>query len=75
MKNVTISLPEETARWIRVKAAENDISVSKYLGGIIEEMIAEERNYRESMNKALSFKPENLSRGKGYPSRDELHER
>ena len=27
MKNVTINLPEDVARWLRVKAAENDRSV------------------------------------------------
>ena len=28
MKNVTITLPDDVARWLRVKAAENDRSVA-----------------------------------------------
>ncbi len=29
MKNVTIILPEDVARWVRIKAAEDDRSVSR----------------------------------------------
>ena len=29
MKNITITLPEDVARWLRIRAAENERSVSK----------------------------------------------
>lgn len=35
MRNVTISLDEEVARWVRVAAAEHDLSVSRYVGEIL----------------------------------------
>ncbi len=31
MKNVTVALEEEVARWVRVRAAEQNQSVSRYL--------------------------------------------
>ena len=33
MKNITVTLPEETARRVRVRAAENERSVSRSRGG------------------------------------------
>jgi len=36
LKNVTITLPEETARWARIKAAEENMSVAKYVGALLE---------------------------------------
>ena len=29
MKNITVTLPEDLARWVRVRAAENERSVSR----------------------------------------------
>ncbi|MFW5777221.1 MAG: hypothetical protein ACOCZB_08050 [Spirochaetota bacterium] len=37
MKNVTVTLPEETARWVRVWAAEQGKSVSAALSDLVEE--------------------------------------
>ncbi len=37
MKNVTISLNEKIARWARVKAAEQDKSLSRFLAELLEE--------------------------------------
>ena len=34
MKNVTVTLPEETALWLRVRAAEQDRSVSRWLAEV-----------------------------------------
>ncbi len=36
LKNVTITLSEEVARWARKKAAEENTSVSKLVGRILE---------------------------------------
>lgn len=38
MKKVTITLQEDLARWLRVNAAENDRSVSKWLAELLERM-------------------------------------
>ncbi len=76
MKNVTITLDEEVARWARIKAAEQDTSVSRLVGEMLREKMANEQSYQSSMKRYLSRKPRPLSRrGAKYPTREELHER
>ncbi len=45
MKNVTVTLPEDVARWLRIRAAEDDRSVSKWLADLIEAMRRREDEY------------------------------
>ena len=76
MKNVTVTLPEETARWVRVWAAEQGKSVSAALADLIDER----RHDREKRKRALEeFRsvPEVMlgPDGQGYPSRESVHER
>ena len=76
MKNVTITLPEEVARWARIYAAKHETSVSRMLGEILRQRMLEEEGYEASKHSFLSRKPVRLKRkGQRYPSRDELHER
>ena len=48
LKNVTITLEEEAARWVRIKAAEENTSVSKYVGKMIERGMRGSHVYWES---------------------------
>jgi len=48
MKNITISLEEEVAHWARVWAAENDTSVSRFVGDLLQTRMEEERGYRRA---------------------------
>jgi hypothetical protein len=76
MKNVTIALDEEIARWARVKAAEKDTSVSAIVEEMLREKMLRERAYDASMHRFLDRKPVKLrTLGDQYPSRQELHER
>ena len=76
MKNVTVSLNEEVARWVRVWAAEHDTSVSRMLGSLLEEKMAQERNYSMAKEQFLSRKPRKLRKqSTTLPLRDDLHER
>ena len=34
MKNVTITLPDDLARWLRIRAAEDDRSVSRWIAEV-----------------------------------------
>ena len=75
VKNVTVTLDEETARWARVEAARRDISVSALLRDVLERAKAAHESYPEAMRRYQSRQPVRLkSRGR-YPARDELHER
>ncbi len=76
MKNVTITLDEETAAWARVYAAEHDMSVSRMVGEMLQQRMREARDYDEAMRRYLSKAPVRLKRaGSRYGKRDELHDR
>ena len=76
MKNVTITLDEETARWARIYAAEHDTSVSRMVGEMLRERMHMEEDYRSAMHYYLSEPPRKLKRsGKRYPGREELYDR
>ena len=75
VKNVTITLDEETARWIRIEAAEHDTSVSRFIGGLLRERMETERAYEHAMERYLSTRPQRLRAGGRLPRREELHDR
>jgi hypothetical protein len=76
MKNVTITLDEETAAWARVHAAEHDMSVSRMIGEMLQQRMRQTEEYDQSMRRFLARKPTRLrKRGAEYPSRDALHDR
>lgn len=76
MENVTITLEEEVARWARIKAAQQDTSVSRLVGDMLKEKMEQEQSYHSAMQRYLSRKPLQLSEpGVSYPRREELHER
>jgi hypothetical protein len=76
MKNVTITLKEEVARWARIKAAERNTSVSRFLGEMLQEKMHEEEGYRLAMEQYLAQGPQILRKAsQPYPRREELHGR
>ena len=76
MKNVTITLDEEVARWARIRAAEENTSLSRLVGEWLREKMREEENYRLSMQRYLDQPPIILrEQGQKYPDRDKLHDR
>ena len=76
MRNVTITLDEEVARWARIKAAELDTSVSRLVGEMLREKMLDEQSYRAAMQRFLAKQPRKLSEpGVVYPRREQLHER
>ena len=76
MKNITIALQEDLARWLRVKAAEDDRSVSKWLAELLEGMRLKEDAYETAMKRYLEMKPRKLDWLDGRkPTREELHDR
>ena len=76
MKNVTISLADDVARWARVRAAEQDKSLSRFLSDMLSAEMGRATAYEEAMRSYLSRKPYVLRRKGGkYPRRDELYDR
>jgi len=76
MKNITITLDADTARRTRVRAAQRNMSVSRYVGELLRKDIAESSEYEDAMKRYFSS---NLvirrQPGERRPTRDELHDR
>lgn len=76
MKNVTITLDEETAAWARVNAARRNLSLSRFVGDLLAERMRESREYDEAMRRYFALKPFPLKGSpERYPSREELYDR
>ena len=74
MKNMTLSLPDDVARWTRVWAAEHDMSVSKMLSTVLEQRMRASGHYEQAMTSFLKRKPACLKRQGSYPTREAVHE-
>lgn len=76
MKNVTITLDEKTAAWVRVSAAREDKSVSRYIGELLEKRMRESRDYANATRRYLDRQPSRINEKRSkLPTRDELHDR
>jgi hypothetical protein len=76
MKNITVTLDDETAKWVRVRAAEQNKSMSRFLGDLLQQHMKDRVAYQRAMEQWLS-KPPYLLRepGETLPTRDEIHDR
>jgi hypothetical protein len=74
LRNITITLEEEVARWARIEAAKEDVSVSRYLASILQQRMAAQDDYTKAMRRALARKPFLKTDGR-YLSREEAHDR
>ena len=76
VKNVTITLDEVTAGWARVHAAQRNVSLSRFVGDLLQQQMRESREYDEAMRRFLARRPVRLKReGERYPDREEVHDR
>lgn len=71
---MTITVEEGVAAWARVRAAEENTSVSQLVGRMLKERMTGADEYERAMKAHLAIKPRKISDGK-YPRRDELHDR
>lgn len=76
LRNVTITLDEETAHWARVQAAHRNLSVSRFVKELLEAQMRADDSYEQAMTSYLARPAHALSEpDRSYPSRDELHDR
>ncbi|WP_419920170.1 hypothetical protein [Candidatus Poriferisodalis sp.] len=76
MRNVTVSLDDETARWARIEAARHDSSLSRFVCDVLRERMQDRGQYERAAESYLSR--ESMPRREvhqPYPTRDELHSR
>lgn len=75
MRNVTITLDEETARWARIEAARRDVSLSELIRRLLGEYMDRNQSYEAAGERFLSRPARALSHTGDYPTRAELHDR
>jgi hypothetical protein len=75
LRNVTITVEEDVARWARVKAAEKDTSLARLVGEMLRRAMNEDRSYEEARRAHFAQRPLKLRKRGTYPRRDEIHER
>jgi len=73
MRNVTITLDEETATWARIEAARRHMSVSSLLRELLLERMGGRLAYAGAIERYLSRSPKKL--GSRRPTREERHDR
>ena len=76
MKNITITLDEQTAAWVRMSAARRKMSVSRLIGDLLHDRMREARDYNEAMRRFFTHKPFNFEWAGGRrPTREEINDR
>ena len=76
-RNVTITLEEDVARWLRVRAAERDTSMARLVGDMLKDQMKDEDSYEAAMRAHFAIvKPmKRRNPGERFPTRDELYDR
>jgi hypothetical protein len=76
MRNVTITLEEDVARWIRVEAAKRESSVSRLVGEMLKERMRSADAYEVARRQFFAVEPRPLrAEAAPLPSRESLHDR
>jgi predicted transcriptional regulator len=76
VKNITITMPDDLARKVRVMAAEADTSMSQFLCRLVEEKTVADDTYQAAMKRWLTRERGGLRLdGQKLPTRNEIHDR
>jgi hypothetical protein len=76
VKNITVTLDEKMAAWLRQNAAQRGISVSRFLGDLVHERMREARDYNEAKRRFFAHKPIDFEWADGHrPTREEINDR
>jgi hypothetical protein len=74
LRNITITLDEEVARWARIKAAEEDTSVSQLVGHLLRQFMQQQRAFDRARRDFQRLASSVIS-DSPYPRREDLHDR
>lgn len=71
MKNVTVTMEDSVADWVRMEAARRNTSVSRLVGEMLAEKMRHDDSYERAMREALEFRP--IPFEGRYLTRDEIY--
>lgn len=76
MKNLTVTLDEETFAKARIRAAERNVSLSRFIGDLLRRELRHDDEYEAAYRTWRAAKPFALKGGaQRYPKREELYDR
>lgn len=77
MRNITLALPRDLVRRVKVIAAERDTSISALMRGLLEELVRREDDYDRVWAREVELMREGLDMRVGEIrwTRDEVHDR
>ena len=76
LRNLTLTLDEETFGKARVRAAQRNLSLSRFIGELLREELRHGDEYESAYRTWRAARPFALKGEPGrYPKREELHER
>jgi hypothetical protein len=75
MKNLTITLEEDTLAWARIEAAKRNSSVSRMVGEMLAAKMRDEDEYARAHQGWLNKQRDWRSDGSVYPSREQTYAR
>lgn len=73
MKNVTVTMDDAVAEWVRMEAARRNSSVSRLVGEMLAEKMRHDDAYERAMNEWLARPALFTSEGGAYPRREEIY--
>lgn len=74
MKNVTVSMDDAVADWVRIEAAKRNTSVSRLVGEMLADKMRHDDAYERAMREALEWRSWGASSGP-YLSREQANDR
>ena len=78
MKNITITLDDETAEWARVQAAGQGLSLSRFVGEVLRKQLPQAQEYERAMHRWLARRSSDkplTAPGEKLPNREEIYDR
>jgi len=74
LQNVTITLDEEVVRWARIKAAEENSSVSRLVGNLLRAFMQQRESFDRAKREFQRIGSSVIS-DSPYPRREDLYDR
>jgi hypothetical protein len=78
MQNITLSLPRDVLRKVKILAVQRGTSISRLLTNELERLLEQEELYARAMQRHMHLMEQGIdlgTQGQIHTSRDELHER
>jgi hypothetical protein len=78
MKNVTITLDDQTVEWARAQAGLAGLSLSRFVGEVLRKQLPQAKEYDRAMNRWLARRLSDrplTAPGEKLPTREEIYDR